>query len=353
MRPEGANERAQHHAQGTAIQQGQRGTRRADPRTRHSDPRLASSPVRSPAPSLHARRLPGRRERGAQDHRHRLHRDAGVCAARRSGGAASRRRSRVRQRRGRDHEERRVRSVPRCGSHGRVRRHDSWRSGRGDARCGYCGSPKSIPRRSPDCARASQSGDAPFPHAQAAARSAEESRVPRGVSTARAARPVVRRHRPAQPASRARASREGFSGHDHRAGPPRPGVGGGPRAGRPRRGLQELAHEHAGPCAQPQRLLQGRRRRYVLLGLRIQRALGRDRLSGGRDGLEALRRNGDRSVRRRPLHDGKQLPERRKVVRLRSAVERAEVHRQGLFRRRERPRCSGGTAQKVYRIDLQ
>ena len=50
-----------------------------------------------------------------------------------------------------------------------------------------CGSPPSIPRRSPDCARAPQSGDASFPHAQAAARSAEESRVPRGVSTARAA----------------------------------------------------------------------------------------------------------------------------------------------------------------------
>jgi hypothetical protein len=56
-----------------------------------------------------------------------------------------------------------------------------------------------------------------------------------------------------------------------------------------------------------------------------------DRLSRACVGLEAVRRDRDRSVRRRSLHEGERLSCRRSLVRVRSVVERIEVHREQLF----------------------
>ena len=85
----------------------------------------------------------------------------------------------------------------------------------------------------------------------------------------------------------------------------------------------------------PNVYLQGRRPGNVLLEVRIQRTLRRDRLPGGSRCLEALRGDCHRSVWCPPLHDGKQLPERWALVRLRPALECVEVHREGLLAGRE------------------
>ena len=55
-----------------------------------------------------------------------------------------------------DHEERRLWSLQGGGGHGRIRRHDAWRPGCGNARCVARDCAQSIPRRSPDRACASQ-----------------------------------------------------------------------------------------------------------------------------------------------------------------------------------------------------
>src|SRR5688572_24793394 len=52
-------------------------------------------------------------------------------------------------------------------------------------------------------------------------------------------------------------------------------------------------------------------------------------------------------VRTQPLHDGKQLPRRQAVVRLRRAVERVEAHHEGSLRRGE-----GGDVSRHGGADL-
>ena len=77
----------------------------------------------------------------------------------------------------------------------------------------------------------------------------------------------------------------------------------------------------------PQHHLQDRRPRPALLGFRPGAAHRSDRLPRTRRRLAPLRGGCHRSLRRRPLHDGKQLPARRPFSRLRAAVERPEAHR--------------------------